>query len=60
MALISSATSGSPDLIRIKIWDKAKGNAVVYDSQLGRACPGDYDHYDPCTPVVGGDVKIHK
>ena len=30
-----TATDGSPDTFRIKIWDKDDGDAVVYHNQMG-------------------------
>lgn len=45
---------GGTNKIRIKIWDKNNGNAVVYDSQIG-----DPDTADPTTVLGGGSIKIH-
>ena len=46
---------GSPDTFRIKIWDKADGDAVVYDNKMGVADDG----YDG-TEIGGGNIKVHK
>jgi hypothetical protein len=40
--------------IRIKVWNKNAGNAVVFDTQ-----PGDPDNALPVTPLANGTVKIH-
>jgi hypothetical protein len=47
-----TATDGSPDTFRIKIWDD---NGMVYDNKMGA---GD-DSYDG-TALGGGNIKIHK
>jgi len=49
-----TATDGSPDKFRIKIWDKATGE-VIYDNQLGAS-----DTADPATIIQGGSIVIHK
>jgi hypothetical protein len=57
---ILTATDGNllggnpPDKFRIKIWDKASGDAV-YDNQLGVA-----DSTAPNTALGGGSIVIHK
>lgn len=43
------------DLFRIKIWDKANNDKVVYDNQMG-----DTDDADPTTEVMSGSIVIHK
>lgn len=43
------------DTLRIKIWDKDNGDAVVYDNQMGAA-----DDADPDTAIQGGSIVIHK
>lgn len=43
-----------PDLLRIKIWDKINGDAVVYDNQFG-----DEDDGAVTTALAGGSVVIH-
>ena len=42
------------DLFRIKIWDKANGDTVVYDNQYGAE-----DDVDPSTQLGGGSIVIH-
>ncbi len=49
--------STNEDLFRIKIWDKANGDVVVYDNQV--ACPSVSDNADPCTALGGGSITIH-
>ena len=49
-----TATDGSPDTFRIKIWNVATGDAV-YDNQMG----SDDDGYDG-TAIGGGNIKVHK
>jgi hypothetical protein len=46
---------GGTDRIRMKIWDKNNGNAIVYDSQ-----PGAPDSADPTTPKGSGNIVLHK
>jgi hypothetical protein len=43
-----------PDALRIQIWDKNNGNAVVYDSQPGAATTA-----APTTALGGGAIQIH-
>ena len=50
-----TATDGSPDTFRIKIWDQNAGDAVVYDNKLG--IPD--DPYEG-TALGGGNVQVHK
>ncbi len=45
---------GGPDQIRLKIWDRANGGVVVYDTQ-----PGATDASNPSTPLGGGSIVIH-
>lgn len=40
--------------IRIKIWNKNAGNAVVFDTQ-----PGADNNALPVTPVTNGSIKVH-
>ena len=47
------APSTAVDLLRIKIWDKDKGD-VVYDNGLGSA-----DTADPVSAISGGSIVIH-
>ena len=49
-----TATDGSPDRFRIKIWDATTG-AIVYDNQQGAS-----DTSDPATAIAGGSIVIHK
>ena len=51
-ALTASRTD---DLIRIKIWDKDNGDAVVYDNELGNP-----DDAEPTTAISGGSIVIHQ
>jgi len=46
---------GGADKLRIKIWDKNNGNAIIYDNQLGAS-----DSSTPTTTLGGGTIKIHK
>jgi hypothetical protein len=46
---------GGVDKFRIKIWDKASSDAIVYDNQLG-----DSDNGDPVTAIGEGSIVIHK
>jgi hypothetical protein len=50
-----TATDGSPDTFRIKIWDKDAGDRVVYDNQM-EVDDGSYDG----TAIGRGSIKIHK
>jgi PKD repeat protein len=45
---------GGTDTLRMQIWDKDNGNAVVYDNGLG--APNDAP---PPTPLGGGSIIIH-
>ncbi|MBI3328391.1 MAG: hypothetical protein HYZ81_17025 [Nitrospinae bacterium] len=45
---------GGTDKFRIKIWDKARGDIIVYDNQLG-----DSDTAEPITVIGGGSIVIH-
>ena len=42
------------DLIRIKIWDKDDGDAIVYDNEMGED-----EDAEPTTEIGGGNIKIH-
>ena len=46
---------GGVDKFRIKIWDKSRNDAIVYDNQLGAT-----DSADPSTALGGGSIVIHK
>jgi PKD repeat protein len=48
-----SGIDGSPDLVRIKVWESSTGT-VVYDSQ-----PGAPDDADPTTPLSSGEFIVH-
>lgn len=48
-----TATDGSPDKFRIKIWETV-GGALVYDNQSGSG-----DTSDPTTGLSGGQIVIH-
>jgi hypothetical protein len=48
-----SANDGAPDRFRIKIWDKTRGDAVIYDNQLGAA-----DDAAPTTAISSGQITI--
>jgi hypothetical protein len=49
-----TAIAGTPDMLRMKIWDKGTGN-IIYDNKDGAA-----DNADPTTQLVGGNIIIHK
>jgi hypothetical protein len=49
-----TATDGSPDKFRIKIWDIGTGN-VVYDNQMGAS-----DDAILTTAIAGGSIVVHK
>jgi hypothetical protein len=49
-----TATDGSPDRFRIRIWQTA-GGTTVYDNQVGAG-----DAADPTTALAGGSIVIHK
>jgi len=46
--------SGGTDLFRIKIWDRSKGNTVVYDNNMDKDENG-----VPTTILGGGSIVIH-
>lgn len=46
---------GGTDKIRMKIWDKNNGNAIVYDNQMGAP-----DSANPTTPIGGGSIVLHR
>ncbi|MCB0121640.1 MAG: hypothetical protein KDE58_05315, partial [Caldilineaceae bacterium] len=51
----SAINGGGPaDAFRIKIWDKANGNGVVYDNQMGAS-----DDATAGTALSGGSIVIH-
>lgn len=45
---------GNADAFRIKLWDKANGDAVVYDNQMGAG-----DDANDGTVLGGGSIVIH-
>jgi hypothetical protein len=49
-----TATDGSPDRLRMKVW-KTADSTVVYDNQIGSS-----DTSTPSTALGGGQVVIHK
>lgn len=49
-----TAADSTPDLFRIKIWDKA-ADTIVYDNQLGAS-----DTALPATVLTSGSIVIHK
>jgi hypothetical protein len=48
------ANQATPDLFRIKIWDKNNNDAIVYDNQYGAA-----DNSTLATQIGGGSIMIH-
>jgi PKD repeat protein len=57
LSAIDAALTPSVDVdrFRIKIWDTADGDTVVYDNQVG-----DADDADPTTAIGGGSIVIEK
>jgi len=49
---------GGTDKLRMKIWNKNAGDALVYDNQV--ACGDQSDTANPCTALGGGSIIIHK
>ena len=49
-----TAVDGSPDLFRLKVWDKTT-DTIVYDNKLGAA-----DDSNQATAIGGGSIVIHK
>ncbi len=49
---------GGLDKLRMKIWNKNAGDALVYDNQV--ACGDQSDTANPCTALGGGSIIIHK
>jgi len=41
------------DRFRMRIWDKARGDAIVFDNM-----PGAAEAVPPTTPVVGGYIML--
>ncbi len=46
---------GGTDRFRLQIWDTNRGNAMLYDNQMGAA-----DGAEPTTALGGGSIVIHK
>ena len=46
---------GGEDKFRMRIWDKADNDALVYDNQMDAA-----DGAAPTTVLGGGSIVIHK
>jgi hypothetical protein len=44
-----------PDTFRIRVWDRADGDAAIYDNMLGAP-----DTTDPSTALGGGSIVVHK
>ncbi len=51
---IVTAVAGSPELFRLKIWDRANGYQLIYDTQ-----PGAPDNAQPTLTLGGGSIVIH-
>ena len=49
--------SGQGDLVRLRVWDPAAGNAVVYDSTLDPAATDDMDDARPI-PLLTGNLTV--
>lgn len=52
---VIDGTKGNPDRFRIRIWDHNRGNASLYDNELGTPGSG-----DPTTQIATGSIVIHK
>jgi PKD repeat protein len=50
----SVSGGGGQDRLRLKVWDRDQGDAIVYDNQMAAA-----DDDDPTTVIGGGSIKIH-
>jgi hypothetical protein len=44
---------GGVDKLRLKIWDKSNGDAIVYENQLGAS-----DRSEPSTMIRSGNIII--
>ena len=51
------ATDGSPDTVRMKIWDRDDGDAVVYDN--GTDASNADTAYATGQPLSGGSIVVH-
>lgn len=47
---------GGPDRLRVRIWDRGNGDALVYDNQF--ACGDLGETSEPCNPIGGGNIQI--
>src|SRR5262249_44531510 len=45
---------GGVDKVRMKIWDKNNGNAIVYDNQMGAP-----NSANPTMAISGGSIVLH-
>lgn len=50
-----SAIDGTPDKFRIKIWDRANPEVIVYDNQIGAS-----ETATPTMAIAGGMIVVHK
>jgi len=58
LTVVDGGTPGAAgDRLRMKIWDKSAGDAVVYDTTPGGA--EDID-VSPTLPISGGNLTLHK
>jgi hypothetical protein len=58
LTVVDGGTPGAAgDRMRMKIWDKSAGDAVVYDTTPGGA--EDID-ISPTLPIGGGNLTVHK
>jgi hypothetical protein len=49
-------TKGAVDKLRIRIWDKNKGDVVIYDNNLYNTG----DNADPATPISSGSIVVQE
>lgn len=58
-----ASNKGGTDMIRIKIWDRNNGDALVYDTALGLALDlsaiSDDPSSSPLQAIEGGSIVIH-
>jgi hypothetical protein len=50
-----TAGGGGQDRFRMKIWDRANSDTIVYDNQMGEA-----DDSSAATALGGGSIVVHK
>ena len=55
LTAIDGDPKGNPDALRMKIWDKANNDQVVYDNKIGVD-----ETADDATVLGGGSIVIHK